>query len=111
MESVGLYLEVRARSCGKGRTTPRIRTSRHLAVVIAGVAELLATESDASERSTSDRLATGRGAAVVSAIRIAKQELRPFFTPKGLAAYLSISERTVRDMLSKQRIASYKVEG
>ena len=47
----------------------------------------------------------------MSAIRIAQQELRPFFTPKGLAAYLSISERTVRDMLSKQRIASYKVEG
>lgn len=47
----------------------------------------------------------------MSTIEIAKQELRPFFTPKGLAAYLSISERTVRDMLSKQRIPSYKVEG
>jgi excisionase family DNA binding protein len=47
----------------------------------------------------------------VSAVRVAKQELRPFFTPKQLAAYLAISERTVRDMLSKQRIASYKVEG
>ena len=47
----------------------------------------------------------------MSAIRIAKRELRPFFTPKGLAEYLSISERTVRDMLSKQRIPSYKVEG
>lgn len=47
----------------------------------------------------------------MSAIRIAKRELRPFFTPKGLAEYLSISERTVRDMLSKRRIPSYKVEG
>ena len=47
----------------------------------------------------------------MSTIRIARQELRPFFTPKGLAEYLSISERTVRDMLSKQRIPSYKVEG
>lgn len=47
----------------------------------------------------------------MSAVRIAKQELRPFFTPKGLADYLSISERTVREMVSKQRIASYKVEG
>ena len=47
----------------------------------------------------------------MSAVRIAKQELRPFFTPKGLADYLSISERTVREMLSKQRIPSYKVEG
>jgi len=48
---------------------------------------------------------------MVSAVRIAKQELRPFFTPKSLAEYLSISERTVRDMLSKERIPSYKVEG
>lgn len=47
----------------------------------------------------------------MSTVRVAKQELRPFFTPKALAEYLSISERTVRDMLSKQRIPSYKVEG
>lgn len=47
----------------------------------------------------------------MNAVRIAKQEFCPFFTPKGLAEYLSISERTVRDMLSKQRIPSYKVEG
>jgi excisionase family DNA binding protein len=47
----------------------------------------------------------------VTALRVGKQELRPFFTPKGLAEYLSISERTVRDMLSKERIPSYKVEG
>jgi len=48
---------------------------------------------------------------VATALRVAQQELRPFFTPKPLAEYLSISERTVRDMLSKQRIPSYKVEG
>lgn len=47
----------------------------------------------------------------VSALHVAKRELRPFFSPKALADYLSISERTVRDMLSKQRIPSYKVEG
>lgn len=47
----------------------------------------------------------------MNTVRIARQEFRPFFTPKGLAEYLSISERTVRDMLSKQRIPSYKVEG
>ena len=40
-----------------------------------------------------------------------ERELRPFFTPKTLAAYLAISERTVREMLAKGRIASYKVEG
>jgi excisionase family DNA binding protein len=43
-------------------------------------------------------------------VHVAKQELRPFFTPKALADYLSISERTVREMLSKERIPSYKVE-
>jgi excisionase family DNA binding protein len=47
----------------------------------------------------------------VSTIRVAREELRPFFSPKALAEYLSISERTVRDMLSKERIPSYKVEG
>ena len=47
----------------------------------------------------------------MSTIRVAKEQLRPFFSPKALAEYLSISERTVRDMLSKERIPSYKVEG
>lgn len=47
----------------------------------------------------------------MSAVRVSKQELRPFLTPKTLAEYLSISERTVGEMLSKQRIPSYKVEG
>lgn len=47
----------------------------------------------------------------MSAMRIAEQNLRPFFTPKTLAAYLSISERTVRQMLADHRIASYRVEG
>jgi excisionase family DNA binding protein len=47
----------------------------------------------------------------VTAVRVRQQDLRPFFTPKALAEYLSISERTVREMLSKRRIPSYKVEG
>ena len=47
----------------------------------------------------------------MSAVRVAKPELRPFFSPKAPAEYLSISERTVREMLSKERIPSYKVEG
>jgi excisionase family DNA binding protein len=47
----------------------------------------------------------------VSALRIVEQDLRPFFTPKTLAAYLSVSERTVRQMLADHRIASYRVEG
>jgi excisionase family DNA binding protein len=44
-------------------------------------------------------------------LRIVEQDLRPFFTPKTLAAYLSVSERTVRQMLADQRVASYRVEG
>jgi excisionase family DNA binding protein len=36
---------------------------------------------------------------------------QPFFTIKQLAAYLNVSERTVRDMLARHRIASYRVEG
>jgi excisionase family DNA binding protein len=47
----------------------------------------------------------------LTAVRVVTQELRPFFSPKALAEYLSVSERTVREMLSKQRIPSYKVEG
>ena len=38
-------------------------------------------------------------------------ERRPFFTPKTLAAYLSVSERTVRSMLAKGTIPSYLIEG
>ncbi len=38
-------------------------------------------------------------------------ERRAFFTPKTLAAYLAISERTVRTMLSEGTIPSYRVEG
>ena len=47
----------------------------------------------------------------MSALQVAKRDLRPFFTPKTLAAYLSVSERTVRQMLADRRISSYKIEG
>jgi len=47
----------------------------------------------------------------MSALHVAKRELRPFFTAKTLAEYLSISERTVRQMLADGRITSYKIEG
>ena len=38
-------------------------------------------------------------------------ERRAFFTPRTLAAYLAVSERTVRQMLADHVIASYRVEG
>ena len=47
----------------------------------------------------------------MTALRVVEEQVRPFFTPKTLAAYLAISERTVRDMLAKGRIPSYKIEG
>ena len=36
----------------------------------------------------------------MSAVRVTKQQLRPFFTPKTLAEYLSVSEPTVRCSLT-----------
>ena len=44
-------------------------------------------------------------------VRVTQLERRAFFTPKTLALYLSVSERTVRSMLASGRIASYRVEG
>lgn len=36
---------------------------------------------------------------------------QPLFTPKTLAAYLALSDRTVRQMLHDRAIPSYKVAG
>ena len=47
----------------------------------------------------------------MSALRIVREERRPFFTPKTLADYLNVSERTVHQMIADQRIASVRVEG
>jgi excisionase family DNA binding protein len=52
-----------------------------------------------------ERLRTSR------ALRVVEEERRPFFTPKTLARYLSVSERTVRQMVADRRIESVKVEG
>ena len=38
-------------------------------------------------------------------------ERRSFFTPKTLAQYLSLSERSVRRMIAERAIASYRVGG
>lgn len=38
-------------------------------------------------------------------------EVRPFFTPKTLAEYLDLSERTVYDLLKRGKMPSYKVGG
>ena len=38
-------------------------------------------------------------------------ERQGFFTPKTLAAYLALSERTVRQMLTEGVIPSYRIAG
>jgi excisionase family DNA binding protein len=38
-------------------------------------------------------------------------ERRAFFTPKTLAAYLAVSERTVRGWIADATIPSYRIEG
>ena len=44
-------------------------------------------------------------------VRLTQAERRPFFTPKSLAAYLALSERTVREMLRRGALPSYRVGG
>jgi excisionase family DNA binding protein len=44
-------------------------------------------------------------------VRVTGQERRAFFTPKMLADYLALSERTVRSMLAAGTIVSYRVGG
>lgn len=47
----------------------------------------------------------------MSALRVAEEDRRPFFTPRTLAAYLAVSDRTVRQLLSDREIPSYRVAG
>jgi excisionase family DNA binding protein len=47
----------------------------------------------------------------VAALDVASGQRRAFFTPKALAVYLSLSERTVREMLRNGVIPSYRIEG
>jgi excisionase family DNA binding protein len=47
----------------------------------------------------------------VTEVRILDADRRPFFTPRGLADYLNVDPRTVRRMLARGVIPSYKIEG
>jgi excisionase family DNA binding protein len=44
-------------------------------------------------------------------IEVVETQRRAFFTPKSLAAYLHLSERTVREMLLRREIPSYRIGG
>jgi excisionase family DNA binding protein len=45
------------------------------------------------------------------AVRVTAPDRRAFFTPKSLATYLALSERTVREMLRRGALPSYRVGG
>jgi excisionase family DNA binding protein len=47
----------------------------------------------------------------MTAVRVKEQERAPFFTLKGLAAYLNMSERKVRYLLASGEIPSYRLSG
>jgi excisionase family DNA binding protein len=68
---------------------------------------------DADAASTPDRAAAKRArrrADVSGAIHVVT-ERQSFFTPKTLAAYLALSERTVRQLLADSAIPSYRIAG
>lgn len=44
-------------------------------------------------------------------IKISGNERDAFFTPQALAFYFSLSGRTIRDMLKRGEIPSYKIGG
>jgi excisionase family DNA binding protein len=47
----------------------------------------------------------------MSQVQVTDTVRRPFFTPKTLAEYLALSERTVREMLRNGALPSYRIEG
>lgn len=47
----------------------------------------------------------------VGALEVVTEQRRAFFTPKSLAVYLALSERTVREMLRNGVVPSYRIEG
>jgi excisionase family DNA binding protein len=47
----------------------------------------------------------------MSRVQVTDTARRRFFTPKTLADYLALSERTVREMLRSGALPSYRIEG
>jgi hypothetical protein len=45
----------------------------------------------------------------MSTLRVGQTETRPFFTVKALGAYLSLSERTVRQLLAERAIEGVRL--
>src|SRR6516164_4840738 len=58
---------------------------------VASVRKLALGRVARRRRSPAPRIDPRETGGDVTALRVGKQELRPFFTPKGLAEYLSIS--------------------
>lgn len=72
-----------------------------------------ASERRSTRRGVVDALARPSSVMAASEIAIteAHDERRPFFTPRALALYLAVSERTLRELLRTGEIPSYKIAG
>ena len=44
-------------------------------------------------------------------VHVLEEQRRPFFTPKGFAEYLQVSERTVREWIAEGELPSYRFGG
>jgi excisionase family DNA binding protein len=45
------------------------------------------------------------------AVKVISEERKSFFTPRSLAEYLSVTERTVYNLLAEGDLPSYRVRG
>jgi excisionase family DNA binding protein len=66
--------------------------------------------ADAQNRHRAGRSRSARRLADMSEITIDTQ-LRPWFTPDTLAAYLHVSDRLIRKWVTEGRLRSYKLDG
>jgi excisionase family DNA binding protein len=64
----------------------------------------------AQHRHRAGRIGSARRLADMSEITIDTQ-LRPWFTPDTLAAYLHVSDRLIRRWVAEGRLPSYKLDG
>ena len=71
----------------------------------------LSLDADVASTPNSAAAKRARRRADVSGSIHVVTERRGFFTPKTLAAYLALSERTVRQLLADSAIPSYRIAG
>ena len=64
-----------------------------------------------NEQRTHSRLRLHGAGSVDAEVAVLPTARRQLFTPETLAAYLNISERTLRELLRQREIPSYKLGG